>query len=322
MTNHGMLVCSFNLKKRFSQNEEAVYSLNHPFQLECQKEPISVENVAEIFSLFCEAKATLMDNEKKQKVFAIKNDSFRKYDEDTYTAMSFVIKSGSYGIESDITDKITQKVKYHRNADEPDVKEFLCVVYIPKDVDSLEIKKGILVFQSIGSYGVKTITTENMRAFFAEFGLTLETRSVSVAAFLEKLIEQGSLYKLTLIRNQVSPNPADNMLISTGRQEESFIHPNLYPQWMSKLIAVFNKADKTGIVEIPENADYDDVSIQFKLGEKSRTVRLRNLDKLSIVEDIPDGVVSGKAPEKIIKYMISTADAYKDRMVWGAPSDV
>ena len=134
---------------------------------------------------------------------------------------------------------------------------------------------------------MKTITTERMRAFFAEIDLTFETRSVSVSAFIEKLIQQGSLYKLTLIRNRLSQNSADNMLITTGREEQVYIHPTLLPEWQLKMLTMFRKADETGLIEIPESDDYDDISIQFKLGDKKRTVRLRNLDRLSIIEDIP-----------------------------------
>lgn len=322
MTNQGMLVCSFSMKKRFTQGEENIYSLNHQYQLDNEDNTVTFENANEMFQLFCQANASFSDNQKKKKVFAIKEGTVQEVRSDTYTAMSFVIKSGSYGIEGDITDKVTQEVKYHRSEDEPDVKEFLCVVYIPNDVGDLEIKKGILVFQSIGSYGVKTITTERMRVFFADLNLTFDTRSVSVSAFIKKLIQQGSLYKLTLIRNSLSRNGADNMLISTGREEQVFIRPTLLPDWQLRMLSMFQKADETGLIEIPEGDDYDDISIQFRLGEKTRTVRLRNLERLSIVEDIPDEVVRARNPGRLISYMIATADAYKEYMVWGNRGDI
>ena len=68
--------------------------------------------------------------------------------------------------------------------------------------------------------------------------------------------------------------------------------------------------------------DYDDISIQFKLGDKKRTVRLRNLDRLSIIEDIPKEIIQTRNHDRIISYMISTADAYKEYMVWGNRSDI
>ena len=85
---------------------------------------------------------------------------------------------------------------------------------------------------------------------------------------------------------------------------------------------MFRKADETGLIEIPESDDYDDISIQFKLGDKKRTVRLRNLDRLSIIEDIPKEIIQTRNHDRIISYMISTADAYKEYMVWGNRSDI
>lgn len=324
MTNSGMLVCSFHFRERYQKGENCFYELNHPHIVEDEDEDISIhiDNAVEMFKLFCEAHSDLTDDEKKKKVFCVQDGSYTKYDEATYTALSFVVKSGSYGVEADITDKNTRKVNYHRSANESDVKDFLCVVYIPKDAGKLRVRKGIFVFQSIGNYGVKTITTEKMRAFFAKFKLTLETRSVSISAFLEKLIAEGNLYKLTLIRNSLSSNPADNMLIATGRIEETFIKPHLQPKWLTKMFAIFNKADETGLVEIPDEESYEDISMQFKLGKSVRTVRLRNLEKVSIVEDIPDHILAKNKPKFVIDHMITTANSYKERMVWGDPSEV
>ena len=112
------------------------------------------------------------------------------------------------------------------------------------------------------------------------------------------------------------------MLISTGRMEQAFIKPNLHPEWLNKMYAIFRKADETGIVEIPDGEDFEDISIQFKLGKSVRTVRLCNLEKVSIIEDIPEHVLARKDNQKIIDYMINTANAYKERMVWGEPGEV
>ena len=203
ITSQGMLVCSFNLKQRFSRGEENVYPLNQQYELKLENETLRIEDAAKFFQIFCQENSKFTDDTIKMKLFSVKENSFCKIVRDTYTAVSFVIKSGGYGVEGEITDRTSQVVTYHRKENESDVKEFLCVVYIPHDIGNLQIKKGILVFQSIGAYGVKTITTERLRDFFGKFDLTFETRSVSIASFIEKLIQQGSLYKLTLIRERV-----------------------------------------------------------------------------------------------------------------------
>lgn len=322
MTNCAMLVCSFYVKKRFSRGDEKLHLLNQEITVGDDESQKVFRDIFEILSLYCADSSAFFDNEKAKKMFSIDSDNIKEYEQPTYRAISFVVKSGSYGIEADMTNRHTMAVSHHRTEDEADVKEFRCVVYVPKDAGEVKVNKGILVFQSIATYGVKTITVDTMRRYFGELGITIETRSVSIRAFLEKLIEQGALNKVTLIRNHISPNRADNMLINTGREETSYIKPNLKPEWLQKILSMFEEADKTGIVEIPDDEDFDDLSVQFKLGDRIRTVRLKNLDRLSIVEDIPEEIVSKENDKRLIEYMVETANAYKGKMVFETKSEV
>lgn len=316
MTNSAMLVCSFYLKKKFCREDSEIYNLNQEIITNVNESPETFSDFFSLLSSFCAKNESFLDDEKSRKMFSIKSGSLRSYDENTYHAMSFIIQSGSYGVEADMTNRHTMEISHHRSEDEADVKLFRCVVYIPKDVGEVNVNKGIFVFQSIATYGVKTITVDTMKRFFSELGFTLETRSVSVQAFLQKLIEQGALNKITLFRNHISPNAADNILISTGREEQSFVKPKLRKEWLEKILQIFGKADQDNIIEIPDDENFDDLSIQFKLGKNIRTVRLKNLDRLSIVEDIPDGIISKQDDSKLIKYMVETANAYKQNIIF------
>lgn len=322
MVNYGMLVCSFYLKKRFSRGEENVLPLNNPFSVERDDETVEFENIFSALNDFCLRYSDFSDDERRQKVFSVKEESFQEYDSGTYRCASFIIKSGSYGVEGDITNRHTHEISYHRSENEADIKEFCCVAYVPKNTGTITINKGILVFQSIATYGVKTLTVTNLRSYFSELDLTFETRSVSVGAFIERLVSTGNLYKMTLIRNRISPNLADNLLISTGREESAYIRPNLNPVFLQRIILAFQRADETGVYEMPDGMDCDDISIQFKLGDRLRTVRLKYIDRLSIVEDIPDGIVVRNDASRVIQYMIQTADSYKDRMIFNTNGEV
>lgn len=314
MINSGMMICSFYLKERFRRNQEIFYPLNHEYQ--AKEDPQVYADVFDMMRAFCEANYSFSDDEKNRKMFSVGTDSIVLYDESTYRAMSFTIRSGAYGIESDMTDRRTKEVKYRRKSDDADIKDFKCLMFVPKDEGEVEVTKGIFIFQTVATYGVKTISTKQMRAFFAGLGLTLETRSVSIRAFVEKLVEQGDLYKVTLIKDRLSPNHADNMLISTGREERSYIKPQLQPVWFQKLMLFFDRASKTTIYEI-DGEIFDDIKVEFKLGSKYRTVGLKFIDKLSVVEDVPDTIYKdGRFKEEtLIKHMIETAIAYKEKMV-------
>lgn len=317
MVNHGMLVCSFLVKKRFAQEiEDSVYSLNDTFEVKKAEDEDTMEfsDIFELLQLFCGTNEALTDDTEKQKLFSISSGSVQMYDETTYRAMSFSVRSGNYGVEAVMIDRRTRCETHRRSADEAAVMEFNGLVYVPKNMGDARVFKGILIFETIGIYGAKTITTKYLKQFFAQYNLTFETRSVSIKVFIDKLIERGNLYKITLINNRVSPNRADNMLISSGREVTSYLQPRLRPEFLQSMLGWFDRADKTGICEIP-GTDYDDISVTFKIDSHPRTVRLRNIDRMSIVEDIPDAIFEERNyKERLIAHMIETADEYKTKM--------
>lgn len=318
MLSSGLMICSFYLKKRFLRKREELYLMNHEYQTEDGK--CSYSDIWDIMADFCARHVTYSDDEKSMKMFSI--DDMATYETETYRAISFIISSGAYGLESDITDRHTKKVNYHRTANDADIKDFTCLVFVPKDTGDTQITKGIFVFQTLATYGVKTITTKNMRAFFAELGLTLEIRSVSIRAFIEKLVEHGDLHKVTLINNHVSPDKADNMFITTGREERSYFKPRLKNDWLKKFLDFIDNKSDTDIFEIQGDL-YEDIKITFKLGNNYRTVGLLDIDKFSVIEEIPQTIYNnGKCDlMELVKYMIETAEAYKEKMVFAVHNE-
>ena len=315
MVNSGLMICSFYLKTRFHRGHGELCPLNHKYITEDEEHAYT--DVIDMITAFCEKHSAFSDDAKSMKVFSINDNSVMEYDTETYHAMSFTISSGSYGLESNITDRRTKKVRYRRTANDADVKDFKCLVFIPKDVRGTVITKGILIFQTLAQYGVKTITTKQMRAFFAELRLTLEIRSVSVRTFIEKLVEHSVLHKVTLVKNIVSPDASDNMLIATGREERAYIKPLLKKDWLAKFLNFIENRTDTDVFEINDEA-YEDVKVTFKLGQNYRTVGLMDIDKFSVVEDIPQAIYNnGKCnSQKLIEYMIETANTYKEKMVF------
>lgn len=320
MTSHGMLVCSFFVKKRFEQtNDDSLYFLNDELNVSTESGKVteSFRDFFELLHVFCNVNKELSDDVEKQKLFSISEDTIRMYNRDTYRAMSFVVKSGNYGVEAEIIDRKTGEETHHRSADEAAVMKFNCVVYVPKDVGNARIFKGILIFETIGVYGAKTVTTKYLRTFFAQYGITFETRSVSIKVFMDKLIQQGNLYRITLINNKLSPNEADNMLIASGKETRSYLKPQLKPEFLENMLAWFERADKTGICEIPDSEVYDDIAVTFRINDRARTVRLGNIEKMSIIEDIPEQIFRTRdSNRELLSYMIETADTYKSKMVF------
>ena len=154
----------------------------------------------EMFKKFCEANFTNCKDENKLKTFSIDESSIERYEHHTYRAMAFTIVSGSYGIESDLTDSDTNEILFHRESNVADNKKFNVLIFLPKDAGETIITKGIFIFQSISTYGIKTLAVDKMKEFFGSIGLTINTRSVSVSEMVQNLIQNDNLYKITLIK--------------------------------------------------------------------------------------------------------------------------
>lgn len=217
MISHGLLICSFFMKKKYSRTEDEILALNGSYEYD----EVTYDNIFSLFSGFYDNYTELADDEKLMKMFSIDRGSIKRDVREDYVAESGIIHSGSYGTESDITNKTTKRVVYRRNQDDADIKQFHYMIYVPNDVEGNEIVKGMLLFETIGTFGVKTISVNNMKKFFSEkYGLTMETRSISVRIFIENLLKKDKLKKVTLIKNSVSRDPSDNMFLNIGGKKK------------------------------------------------------------------------------------------------------
>lgn len=312
MVNSGMLICSFLIKKRLAASEDS-YALNKEIIVGDSR----YDNAMTLFHDFCLSKTAYVDDEKAMKLFSIDSESILIHDDNISCALSFTVKSGAYGIESVLTDRNTGEEKYRATIEDANIKQFKCLVYIPKDQLGAEVIKGIFIFQTIATYGIKTLSCAQLREYFSSKGMTLETRSVSVRAFIEKLFETGAAHRITLIKNCVSPDASDNMLITSGKEERSFYKPQLKPDFKTKLYSVLDGDSSNEIFEFDDER-YDDIKITFRTGGKQyRTVNFSDISKFSVVEDIPQEIYNnGHYQEnQLVGYFISTAKEYAKQMI-------
>lgn len=213
---------------------------------------------------------------------------------------------------------------YSRTKDDADIKKFRCLLYIPKDIANYKAKKGIILFNTIGNYGVKSITTEYLREFFKEFNIVFETRSISVLSFLKYIIETKRLKKITFIKNRMNYDDFENMFVNSGREEKAIIYPDMKPYFVSYLESIFANKKNQNISEVKrgneiieiQDEKYDDIKLVIKIGARERTVSLQSIEKLSIIEEIPEEIFENreKDVDKFINYMLSVIDEYKEQI--------
>jgi len=234
--------------------------------------------------------------------------------------MYTVINSGTYGSASEITDIETQQVNYKRRPNEADVRPFYLFIVIPKDSEGVTVQKGMFLFQNVGGFGVKTVTTQHMSAYFSnKHNITLRCSTIAPELFIKKVIKRENIKKLIMVKNHTSNDDADNIRVGYGTETRYIANLSFTnTMWETIMAGIYYcSKGKSNLFEF-ESKKYDSLKVNVKIGERERTIDLHNLENLSIIEGIPDEIkrIDGHPDkEKLLKHLKKVADEYLKEMV-------
>lgn len=315
----GLYICSFYLY----QKKDKKYSycpLNHSIF----KGDKYYTSAWPLLEDFFSAHGAVQDLVEDQKLYFIQAPAHWQGETEDFRYRMVEICSGAYGIESDLYDKNKQKKIGVIGADQAGVHSFLLLIAIPKDpAADKKTQKGLLIFQSIGPYGVKTITRKVLNEYLQHtVSASFYMRNVSTSQFLYSLFENTKIKQLHLIHNRLSTDPSDAVDRAAYAQEERIFSGFLY-QPLQALQSLTDKLisfglNKEGIFEWDDGSKYNAVKVTVDLGEgKQRIVNLHQIDNLSIIETLPSQyqLPNGKVDaEKALPYLVQRAAAYLHKM--------
>lgn len=321
MFNLSLTACSFHLRKTNSRGNTKIFNLNMPLTL--QKEDGTecyFQDLSEIFVRFFKTHESLVKDDNKQQSFRceynedniLENDDFRMF----YTR----IYSGVYGSSSDIIDGNTQKVKYKKKSSDIDTRPFYLMVVFPKDSERVVVQKGLFIFQNVGQFGVKTITTTLMQEFFSNrFHITLKCNTISPDLFVKKIIRQDNIKKLVMVKNIKSSDNSDNVRKGYGSEIREignlYFTEKMWSRMMDKIRYV--AGGRYNLFEF-EQIEYDNLKVVVDIGGCTRKINLHNLENLSIIEAIPDEIKMADGHPNLtmlIKHFTKVATEYLEEMV-------
>ncbi len=321
MASISITACSFYLRKKHSKTTKDVYNLNEPFSIKDENGNIrNYANCDVLFKDFFKAYMTMSIDETKKQSFQCIYDETGILETDDYKVYYTKICSGDYGSTSEIINSNTKEVKYKKNADDIDVKPFYVFVVLPKDNLTLKVQKGMLIFQNIGPYGIKTITTNKMQEFFSNnYGISIQCNCVAPRLFIERVLKINKINKISLIKNYKSKDNADNISKGYGTEVRALYNLDFSENQFKKFLETVRYASggKYNLFEF-EHIPYHNAKIQVKIGEHFKTINVHNIDKLSIIEDIPEeikGLDGHPDKEKLIEYIEQTINDYLSEMV-------
>lgn len=320
MFNLSLTACSFHLKRTNSRKLDSIFSLNSTIDGFYNGEEFYFKDATELFASFFASHEEMLNDSSKQQTFSCEYDADFQDETEAFRLLYARIFSGIYGSSSDIIDADTKKVKFNKSSTDIDTRPFYVFVILPKDSDKVKVQKGMLIFQNIGQFGIKTITTEYMQTYFSSnFGITLKCRTIAPDLFIRKVIRRDNIKKLVMVKNLKSTDAADNIDFGYGKEVREIADLNFSERIWDKVFAGIRwvAGSKYNLFEF-EDKKYDTLKVVVDIGGRERRINLHNLENLSIIEAIPDDIrmIDGHPNrDKLIEHFKQVATEYLKEMV-------
>lgn len=320
MYNLSLTACSFIIKKTNSRELDKVFPLNSSISGINEKEEYRFNDAIHLFADFFNSYTEIITDVGKQQTFSCNCDPSFRDETNEFRLLYAKVFSGIYGSSSDIIDADTKKVKFSISSTDIETRPFYVFVIVPKDSENVTVQKGMLIFQNVGQFGIKTVTTDYMQAYFsAHYGITLKCRTIAPELFIKKVIRRDNIKKFVMVKNTKSSDRADNIGIGYGKEVREIADLNFSETLWNKM---FDKirwvaGSRYNLFEF-ENKQYDTLKVVVDIGGRSRKIDLHNLDNLSIIEAIPDEIrMADGHPNKdlLIEYFKQVALEYLKEMV-------
>ena len=319
MANLSLTACSFILKKRHSRGNYLY--LNDAILKEDDDGDVGY-SLDRIFESFFNNHSQAIDDEISKRTFHCQFDSSFCGETTDYKYLYCIVKSGIYGSSSEILDKESRVVLHRKTAIQTEEKPFYLYIVIPKDsIDgSVKVQKGMLFFQNIGQFGVKTTTSNYIKEYFRlNYNITFECKTIATKLFVERMIKQENIKQIIMTKNNKSNDGSDN--ISKGYGAETKIIGKLIFKeeiWSTIMSRIhhFSQA-KFNLFEL-ESEFYDQLKLKVTINDRDRIINMGYLENLSIIEAIPDEIqASDGHPKKqlLLEHFERVANDYLSEMV-------
>lgn len=322
MSNVTLTVCSFSIETKQKNGDTGIRSLNR-FNKDINTCNI-IKDFYDMYSLSYE------NYEEKEKIFSCTKDEVCLIEDSEYTSLWGRVKTGDYGIQSELVNINSGDTVYNKTPEIADVMPFYFLIYIPKDYlkdeKLIEVQKGILILQNNGQYGIKTVFSKYLEKYFMEnYSSKLNISNVLPMVYINKLFESGHLKRIRLIKNRKSDDKSDNVGFDCLYEERAYIKPIVKENFTARVLDCIRRGNPAQIIEV-DGFDYDNVKIEIGFNGITKTININNADNLIITENVPPKYIGAdghplylngdKKPfkENFLDYSISVAKSYACNM--------
>ena len=259
------------------------------------------------------------EDRKLEKVFkcdGILEGEVQEGDKGLFNYICGIVKTGEYGAVSEIVDIETGATEYNKKMNDADVLPFYYLIAVPKN----HTTKGILILQSSGRNGIKTIFEKKLQQYMKESSenIRIAIRTVVPIQYINRYMDHGSLQKIRMIRYGIPHDLSERVGINNGVEttyEERIIHRpvGFMTRKGQKIRECLNGQRLCNTIIEIDDFNYDELKLEFKLGKNKKTISLDNIESLNINEDITKHVKQENGhptQDSIIPILTDTAKSY------------
>lgn len=202
------------------------------------------------------------------------------------------VKTGEYGIESELVNVRTGEIT-NRSTEQADMMPFGFCIAVP----SGEINSAVIILQTMGVYGMKISMQRHLQRCLTdicpEFQLIM--RPVAPKEYIDRYFNNGILKKIRMIRYEIPQDESNKIGINYGvkqTKEERIIHKPLgFMERKKRALQEWFAGQRsyTEIIEL-DDFEYDDLRLEFSLGDTNKTFKLGDMNSLIVNEDITNEV--------------------------------
>ena len=202
------------------------------------------------------------------------------------------VKTGEYGIESELVNVRTGEIT-NRSTEQADMMPFGFCIAVP----SGEINSAVIILQTMGVYGMKISMQRHLQRCLTDIcpELQLIMRPVAPKEYIDRYFNNGILKKIRMIRYEIPQDESNKIGINYGvkqTKEERIIHKPLgFMERKKRALQEWFAGQRsyTEIIEL-DDFEYDDLRLEFSLGDTNKTFKLGDMNSLIVNEDITNEV--------------------------------
>lgn len=228
--------------------------------------------------------------------------------------MMFLAEYGESGYTASIVNDTTGELKYSKPVDEATMTKINVSILVDEDSD-IPVKKGFIIFQSLGNISIKTQFINNIKKFLSdeyttdEYKYTLDIDQVVPREFAREMLKKNTISQIELIAYKRPEDETNSLEDDFEYGTEKIIFGNIrkFNGLIGKISDFLDARRKlTDIIEVTD-FEYDDIKVELKVGTRKRMLDLGKIDKTQIRINLPEEIkdIEGHADVKKLRQEIN-----------------